>query len=150
MPLHVVDASCMLHVSRLKLCLKSLQVPLNNKATHNSAYKSAPEMLVVLWSVGRDSSVSWRTPWWTLGLHVKDKQTVTFAVKLLMVVEGFNTTSVIKNVHLWCVLWHQSTISCITDVNSSDVPDDLNDEGENDSVIYGLEVELLNNKGKYS
>ena len=52
MPLHVVNASCMLHVSGLKLCLKSLQVPLNN-ATHNSAYKGALEMLVVLWSVGQ-------------------------------------------------------------------------------------------------
>ncbi|KAL5474417.1 hypothetical protein EMCRGX_G026361 [Ephydatia muelleri] len=36
------------------------------------------------------------------------------------------------------------------EAHSSDVPEDANEEGENESVIYGLEVELKNNKGKYS
>ena len=38
--------------------------------------------------------------------------------------------------------------SHIVEANSSDVPEDASEGGE--SVIYGLEVELKNNKGKYS
>lgn len=65
-----------------------------------------------------------------------------------------------SSVHLECFLvWvyrcHSISSSFLvsslsTEAHSSDVPEDANEEGENESVIYGLEVELKNNKGKYS